>query len=116
MRGAVISFFLIFAIMLGSTHASAVAHAHGDNVAQVIDMLDSDHHAIDGSHDADGTDDVAPDGAGDVAQHHHCSVSLSDVGPGICHRTALDGSKPVPSLPPTLASITSAPLIEPPSA
>ncbi|MES2336842.1 MAG: hypothetical protein V4537_01955 [Pseudomonadota bacterium] len=110
MRGAVLSFFLILAIMLGSAHAPAVAHPQGESAVQVIDLLDSDHHAI------DAPDGRSPDGKGEVAQHHHCGVSLGSGAPGICRRTPLDGAKPVPALASTLASISHAPLIEPPAA
>lgn len=116
MRGLVANLLLILAVMLGSTHASAVTHARADVAIQVGAVLTHDHHKTNTAAKAHHDDHDAPDGQGDVAHHHHCGAGLSVDAPVIGQGSAPTRAPPVPALVATLASITSAPLTEPPSA
>lgn len=113
MRGVLTGLFLILAVLLSSMDVAALAHVHDGNAAQVIDMLDSDHHAIDLSDDGD---DAEPDGKGEIAQHHHCNVGLADGAAAICGQALVGQLDPFPPLASAMPSLTGAPPTEPPSA
>jgi hypothetical protein len=75
MRGHFISLLLIFAVLFGSTHLSALAHSHIADAEQSLQIEDVDHHAFVVSDDGD-SDSKRPLER-DIGQHHHCSSLLA---------------------------------------
>ena len=112
MRGHFISLFLAFALLLGSTHVSALAHSHGGEADHAVQIMDDDHHFIEVSNDGDSESPLK----GDMGQHHHCS-SLLVVEPAVsCEANLIDRSRVFPASISAMASLSSAPLTQPPSA
>lgn len=112
MRGHFISLLLAFALLLGSTHVSALAHSHSADADHAVQIMDDDHHFIEVSNDGDSENPVK----GDIGQHHHCSSVLA-IEPAVsCEANLIDRSRVVPASMSAMASLSSAPPTQPPSA
>jgi hypothetical protein len=112
MRGHFISLFLIFAVLFGSTHVSALAHSHSADAEHTVQIVDVDHHAVEVSNDGDSKNPLK----GDIGQHHHCSSVLA-IEPAVpCDAHLIKRSSVFPAPMNAMASLLSAPPTQPPSA
>ena len=117
MQRRFILFFLAFATLFASVHASAWSHDHVDSIVHVLEASHADDHD---RVDAGPIEQAAPldaaDRSGDVPHQHHTPVGLEvavfDAGFGIGLGSSL--SCPAPAA--MLTSRDSAPPLEPPSA
>lgn len=113
MRRHLINLMVAITILLGSAHSAALAHTHVGDSAHAVEIVDNDHHADDVEDDARHP---SPTPDGDIAQHHHCSAGLTDNAPVVRDEEFTAQSTPTPALAAAMASLTTAPPTEPPSA
>ena len=112
MRGHFISLLLIFAVLFGSTHLSALAHSHNADADHAVQIMDVDRHAVVVDDDGDSDSPVT----GDMGQHHHCSSVLAISPNAPCSQSLLDRATLLPAQMAAMASLSGAPPTQPPSA
>lgn len=112
MRARIICLLLIFAVAFGGSHVAAIAHSHVADAEHAVQVMDDDHHFIEVSSDGDSENPVQ----GDIGQHHHCSSVLA-VEPALpCEANLIGRSRVFPASMNAMASLSSAPPTQPPSA
>lgn len=112
MRGHFISLSLIFAVLFGSTHVSALAHSHSADAEHTVRIVDVDHHAVEVSNDGGSENPVK----GDIGQHHHCSSVLAIAPFAAFAEQPIERSRVLPAPMTAMASLSGAPPTQPPSA
>ena len=114
MREWLVTLILIFAVLASSVHASPASHDHDANAVHSHDIPDADHHSVEVS---DDSDDGAPaDLTGDVITHYHMSVGLAANAPTVLNVAAPNRQANRHAPGKVLASLSSRPPIQPPSA
>lgn len=114
MRAWFATLILIFAVLASGVHASPASHDHDSNAAHSHNVEDSDHHSLEV---ADYGDDTTPaDLTGDVITHYHMSVGLAANAPTVLNVAAPNRQANRHAPGKVLASLSSRPPIQPPSA
>lgn len=108
------SFILIFAVLASAVHASPASHDHDASSVHSHNIADSDHHLDEVVDDRDNG--AAADLSGDIVTHHHMSVAIVATAPGILNVSAPDRQANLHAPGKILASLSSRPPIQPPSA
>lgn len=114
MRAWFASFILIFAVLASGVHASPASHDHGANSVHSHNIADSDHHSDEVVDDRDNS--ALADLSGEIITHHHMSVGLVATAPGILNVSAPNRQANLHPPGKILASLSSRPPIQPPSA
>ena len=114
MRVWLSTLILIFAVLASGVHASPASHDHDANAVHSHDIPDADHHSVEVSDD--GGDGAPADLTGDVITHYHMSVGLAANAPSVVSVAVPDRQAYRHALGKVLASLSSRPPIQPPSA
>lgn len=112
-RGRLLSFLVLVAVLFGGVVAPAVAHERGADFDHVGEVLDIHESASTAAHDSSGK---VPDMPGQPATHHHCTIALEVVAPALLPAAQMSEALPPPAISRTLASLAQAPPTEPPAA
>jgi hypothetical protein len=105
---------LIFAVLASGVHASPASHGHDADAAHSHDFAASNHHSIEAAQDSN--DSAPADMTGDVITHYHVSVGLTATAASVINVTAPDRQPNLHAPGKVLASLSSRPPIQPPSA
>jgi hypothetical protein len=105
---------LIFAVLASGVHASPESHDHDANAVHFNDLADDDYHLVEVAEDSH--DSAPADMTGDVITHFHVSVGLAATAPSVLNAAAHDRQPNLQAPGKVLASLSSRPLIQPPSA
>ena len=113
MRGRFISLLLILGVLFVSAVEPTVAHAQGNFVVHVSDIVD-----VNEAYAATGDDQEKPASMmlGESAAHHHCTVGVTTTGPDIYSVDRSRQGKFPPAAASLLVSDAQAPPTQPPSA
>lgn len=114
MRAWLATLILIFAVLATGVHASPVSHDHDANAVHSHDIPDADHHSVDVADDSDAG--TPADLTGDVITHYHMSVGLAANAPAVLNVAAPNRQANRHAPGKVLASLSSRPPIQPPSA
>ena len=114
MRAWLATLILIFAVFASGVHASPVSHDVDANAIHSHGTPGADHHSVEVSDDRDDT--TSADLTGDVITHCHLSVGLAAGAPTAMNVAAPDRQANQHAPGKVLASLSSKPPIQPPSA
>lgn len=112
-RGRLLSFLVLVAILFGGVVAPAIAHERGAEFDHAGEVLDIHEGVSTAAHDPA---EKSPDMPGQPATHHHCTIALEVIAPALVSALRMDEALPPPAGSRTLASLAQAPPTEPPAA
>lgn len=112
MRGRLISFLLMLAVLFGSAVVPTIAHADGGNAVHACEVLDVHQVAT-----TSGNDQQSPDPGmlGEAGTHHHCTAGLIAAVTDVAKVAASKQGTARPAPASLLISYAQAPPTEPPS-
>ncbi len=111
MRGALIRFLVVLSVLLAGTHAPVLAH---DGAGFAVDSHHHEHASCENQ--SDQKQNSTADLGNETLHHHHCPNCLAGTPAELAITGLKDTTAFLPSLAKALASLATAPPLEPPLA